>query len=77
MNMEFAHIRENIEAMTAEQALRAALRESMEMNGDPFTITRGSEIQPHRHTDPKAPKGLCCIAQDGERNGRLAWVPGV
>jgi hypothetical protein len=47
---------------------------------DEFTleeITRGLEIQPVHETSPDTPQGLMKVATDGERNGRLAWVPGI
>jgi hypothetical protein len=41
-----------------------------------FEVTRGLEIQPVHETSPDTPQGLMKVATDGERNGRLAWVPG-
>lgn len=77
MNLEFAHMRENIEACEAAIAASADVIESMAHCLGDYEITRGSETQPQHPTSAHTPKGLLCIATDGERaDGRLAWVPG-
>lgn len=43
-----------------------------------FEVTHGSEIRQKHPTSADTPKGLLCIATDGERaDGRFAWVPGA
>jgi N-methylhydantoinase B/oxoprolinase/acetone carboxylase alpha subunit len=79
MNLEFAHIRENIAdcdaRIAANRAWSAHIDRLTERRGQ-FEVTRGLEIQPVHETSPDTPQGLLKVATDGERNGRLAWVPG-
>jgi hypothetical protein len=75
MNLEFAHIRENIEVCEAQIAASEAVLGAMARCLQ-FEVTRGLEIQPVHETSPDTPQGLLKVATDGERNGRLAWVPG-
>jgi hypothetical protein len=46
-------------------------------DAEQFEVTRGCEIQPVHETSPDTPQGMMKVATDGERNGRLAWVPGI
>lgn len=78
MRLEFAHLRENIEACDATIAASQAVLGHMARCLEQFEVTHGSEIRQIYPTSEHTPKGLLCIATDGERaDGRLAWVPGA